>query len=189
MFIKSIHILQLLRNNKVLIFDRTSFGPSFRAYTPPYAPPPTTPLTLSSSTPPSSPSPLSHLLYDNFYSSASPLPDGFSFNDHLLRTYPLSSSTLCNWLELPNYLSICRLCSSDQSLPDSHVFIIDSHHQFSYEFVPKDNEGGNVHAFDFLRETTDAAAKNNLSPFLHLLPDSNLGRHGQTVVERANRWR
>ncbi|KAK1289690.1 hypothetical protein QJS10_CPB18g00592 [Acorus calamus] len=94
-----------------------------------------------------------------------------------------------NKLELPNYLSVCRLYSSDQSLPDSHVLIISGHHQFSYEFIPKDDKGSSVHAFDFLRETTAAAAKNNLSPFLHVLPNGNLGRDGRTVVGMANRWR
>ncbi|KAK1264086.1 hypothetical protein QJS04_geneDACA022328 [Acorus gramineus] len=188
--------MQLLRNNKVLIFDRTSFGPSF-------LPLPTTSTSNPTTLCPSSDctahsllldpttltlSPL-HLHSDTFCSSASPLPDGtllqsggFSSRGRSLRllrpcptTPSSSSSALCDWLELPNYLSVRRWYSSDQSLPDGRVIILGGRRQFSYEFFPKDDGGvGGVHAFDFLRETTDAAAENNLYPFLHLLPDGNL---------------
>ncbi|KAK7309567.1 hypothetical protein RJT34_06399 [Clitoria ternatea] len=182
--------MQVMIDNKVVIFDRTDFGPSnislannrcrfnphdmtlkldCTAHSVLYDPSSNTlrPLTLQS---------------DAWCSSGSLSPDGTliqtgGFNDgyNKLRTFtPCPNHNQCDWLESPRNLSNSRWYASNQLLPDGTIIIVGGRSSFTYEFVPKNEMS--FHFLNFLRLTRDPnrGEENNLYPFLHLLPDGNL---------------
>ncbi|GFQ04049.1 galactose oxidase [Phtheirospermum japonicum] len=178
--------MQLLKNNKVVIFDRTDFGPSNlslpggRCRFDPNDRVLKTDCTAHS------------ILYDigtntftaltvqtdTWCSSGAVLPDGtlvqtggFNDGDHVIRTLAPCNGQTCDWVELPRALSQRRWYASNQILPDGRVIIVGGRAQFNYEFYPGESEDSIW--FNFLRETRDRY-ENNLYPFLHLLPDGNL---------------
>lgn len=178
-------------NNKVVIFDRTDFGPSnltlprgmcrhndkvmkvdctahsvlYDVATNTYRP-----LTVQT---------------DVWCSSGAVNADGtlvqtggYNAGDNKIRLFTPCNDDKCDWVELPQILTVERWYASDQILPDGRVIIVGGRRQFSYEFFPKSPAGNspsnNVVYFPFLKETTDPQEENNLYPFLHLLPDGNL---------------
>ncbi|KAK2637628.1 hypothetical protein Ddye_025423 [Dipteronia dyeriana] len=186
--------MQLLHNNKVIIFDRTDFGPSnlslpggrcrydpvdtvlqndctahsvlYDVGTNQYRP-----LTIQT---------------DTWCSSGAVLQNGtlvqtggFNDGDHVVRTFSPCIDDSCDWTEFPNYLSERRWYATNQILPDGRVIIVGGRRQFSYEFYPRNpqasSSSSNSQSFDlrFLLDTRDYN-ENNLYPFLHLLPDGNL---------------
>ncbi|KAK7307138.1 hypothetical protein VNO77_39944 [Canavalia gladiata] len=182
--------MQVMIDNKVIIFDRTDFGPSnislsngrcrfnprdlalkldCTAHSVLYDLTTNTfrPLTLQS---------------DAWCSSGSLLPDGTilqtgGFNDgyRKLRTFsPCPQHNQCDWLELPQNLTNSRWYASNQILPDGRVIVVGGRSSFTYEFVPKNDVS--FYYLKFLRLTHDPnpGEENNLYPFLHLLPDGNL---------------
>ncbi|KAL6989554.1 (methyl)glyoxal oxidase, partial [Sarracenia purpurea var. burkii] len=184
--------MQLLRNNKVVIFDRTDFGPSK--------------LTLSGGHCRHDPADTvlqndctAHsVLYDvgqntfrplmiqtdTWCSSGSVLSDGtlvqtggYNDGDRVVRTLEPCDDNSCDWTEHPGYLSARRWYATNQILPDGRIFIVGGRRQFDYEFYPRSSGGSSTssHTFwlNFLRETRDND-ENNLYPFVHLLPDGNL---------------
>lgn len=179
--------MQLLRNDKVIMFDRTDFGPSNLSL----------PDGHCRMDPSDEALPLDctahSLLYDissntfrplmlqtdTWCSSASVLPNGTllqtgGFNDGQLRIRMFSpcsddDDTSCDWLEFPNYLLHRRWYASNQILPDGRVIVVGGRKQFNYEFYPRKE----AFHLSFLRQTSDHN-ENNLYPFLHLLPDGNL---------------
>ncbi|XP_028792571.1 aldehyde oxidase GLOX-like [Neltuma alba] len=184
--------MQVMRNNKVIIFDRTNFGPSnislpnghcrfnprdmalkvdCTAHSVLYdiASNSLRPLTVQT---------------DTWCSSAAVDPSGTliqtgGFNDgyNKLRTFTPCDDDRCDWIELPVPLSNNRWYSSNQILPDGRIIIVGGRSAFTYEFVPKNSGNNNgSYYFRFLRETRDSGPgeENNLYPFLHLLPDGNL---------------
>ncbi|KAJ7953749.1 glyoxal oxidase-related protein [Quillaja saponaria] len=185
--------MQVMRNNKVIIFDRTDFGPSN--------------LSL----------PLGHcrhnvndtalkvdctahsVLYDIALNKIRPLtvhtdtwcssggvnPNGTliqtgGYNDGInkLRTFTPCDDEKCDWTELPETLTDKRWYASNQILPDARFIILGGRYSFTYEFVPKTLINGKTSEKDnylgFLKETRDPHEENNLYPFLHLLPDGHL---------------
>ncbi|XP_047959780.1 aldehyde oxidase GLOX-like [Salvia hispanica] len=178
--------MQLLHNDKVIIFDRTDFGPS--QLTLPFGKCRHNDEVISEDCTAHS------ILYDvasNTYrplmvltdvwcSSGALSPDGsliqtggFHGGDHKVRTFTPCDDELCDWIELPQNLSVQRWYSSDSILPDGRLIVVGGRKAFSYEFFPK-NPQDSVFYFRFLVETTDFKEENNLYPFLHLLPDGNL---------------
>ncbi|KAK9292921.1 hypothetical protein L1049_020902 [Liquidambar formosana] len=184
--------MQLLRNNKVIMFDRTDFGPSNlslsggRCRFDPYDTALQTDCTAHS------------ILYDigadtfrplmvqtdTWCSSAAVLPDGtfvqtggFNDGDHVIRTFSPCVDDNCDWVEFPNYLSERRWYATNQILPDGRIIIVGGRRQFNYEFYPRNSKesSSSLRAYElrFLIETKDND-ENNLYPFLHLLPDGNL---------------
>ncbi|XP_061363752.1 aldehyde oxidase GLOX [Gastrolobium bilobum] len=187
--------MQVMRDNKVIIFDRTDFGPSnislsggrcrfnprdialkidCTAHSVLYDVTTNTirPLTMQS---------------DAWCSSAAVAPDGTliqtgGFNDgyNKLRTFtPCPENNLCDWVELHQNLTSSRWYASNQILPDGRIIIVGGRSSFTYEFVPKNDYLLNDKSFyylRFLRVTRDPnpGEENNLYPFLHLLPDGNL---------------
>ncbi|KAK6139279.1 hypothetical protein DH2020_026973 [Rehmannia glutinosa] len=180
--------MQLLHNNKVVIFDRTDFGPSK--------------LTLPTGKCRHNDEAISEdctahsLLYDVASNTYRPLTvqtdvwcssgavtfdgtliqtGGYHAGDHKIRLFTPCDDDLCDWVELSQNLTVQRWYSSDQFLPDGRVIVVGGRRAFSYEFFPKNRGSGNsVFYFPFLNETTDPKEENNLYPFLHLLPDGNL---------------
>ncbi|CAL5379312.1 unnamed protein product [Camellia sinensis] len=180
--------MQLLHNNKVVMFDRTDFGPSN--------------LSLPNGRCRYDPSDnvlkndcTAHsLLYDTgtntfrplmvetdtWCSSGSVLPDGtlvqtggYNDGDHVVRTLAPCNDESCDWVEFPGYLSERRWYATNQRLPDGRIIIIGGRRQFNYEFYPRNSESSSSFWLEFLRETRDDD-ENNLYPFVHLLPDGNL---------------
>ncbi|RVW70255.1 Aldehyde oxidase GLOX [Vitis vinifera] len=180
--------MQLLWNNKVVIFDRTDFGPSNLSLPPHLCRHDPRDHALQTDCTAHS------LLYcvdtntfrplkvqtDTWCSSGSVLPNGtltqtggFNDGDHVLRMFTPCDDYSCDWVEFPGYLSQRRWYASNQILPDGRIIIVGGRRQFNYEFYPRSSRGSNSYTLDFLRETRDAN-ENNLYPFLHLLPDGNL---------------
>ncbi|XP_027362783.1 aldehyde oxidase GLOX [Abrus precatorius] len=182
--------MQVMTDNKVVIFDRTDFGPSnislsngrcrfnprdlalkldCTAHSVLYDIPTNTlrPLTLQT---------------DAWCSSGAVAPDGTliqtgGFNDgyHKLRTFtPCPQHNQCDWLELPHNLTNSRWYASNHILPDGRIIVVGGRSSFTYEFVPKND--ASFYYLRFLRLTRDPnpGEENNLYPFLHLLPDGNL---------------
>ncbi|KAK4423773.1 Aldehyde oxidase GLOX [Sesamum alatum] len=179
--------MQLLYNNKVLIFDRTDFGPSN--------------LTLPSGKCRYNDEAVSEdctahsLLYDVASNTYRPLlvktdvwcssgalnsegtliqTGGYHGGDHKIRLFRPCDDDECDWIELQQNLTVHRWYSSDHILPDGRVIIVGGRSSFSYEFFPKNTFENSFYYFPFLKETTDWKEENNLYPFLYLLPDGNL---------------
>ncbi|XP_041996185.1 aldehyde oxidase GLOX-like [Salvia splendens] len=178
--------MQLLKNNKVVMFDRTDFGPSNislpngRCRDDPNDKVLTTDCTAHS------------ILYDvhsnsfraltvqtdTWCSSGAVLANGtlvqtggFNDGDHAVRTIAACrGESSCDWAEFPHALSERRWYASNQILPDGRIIIVGGRAQYNYEFYPGDSRSIKL---DFLRQTKDGY-ENNLYPFLHLLPDGNL---------------
>nr|GFA51058.1 hypothetical protein [Tanacetum cinerariifolium] len=146
--------MQLLHNNKVVIFDRTDFGPSN--------------LTL----------PYGQIcrLNDELVH-----PDCTAHSYEMLHGRLRKAGERqepCDWIELERNLSVQRWYSSNAILPDGNIIIVGGRRAYSYEFYPRNPIGStsNLKLFNlsFLVETNDYMEENNLYPFLHVLPDGNL---------------
>ncbi|XP_071705570.1 aldehyde oxidase GLOX-like [Rutidosis leptorrhynchoides] len=186
--------MQLLHNNKVVIFDRTDFGPS--NLTLPFG----TPCRLNDEF--VHPDCTAHsILYDIPSNTFRPLyvqtnvwcssgtvdatgtlvqTGGYHAGDHKIRLFTpcIDNDPSCDWVELQRNLSVQRWYSSNHILPDGNIIIVGGRRAYSYEFYPRNPNGvsPNLNLFNltFLIETTDYQEENNLYPFLHLLPDGNL---------------
>ncbi|XVF86006.1 hypothetical protein PTKIN_Ptkin17bG0166100 [Pterospermum kingtungense] len=179
--ISAMHV-QLLPNNKVIIFDRIGFGPS-NISLPSGSYCPNDDCTAHSviyDVVSNTFRPL-HILTDTWCSSGSLDSDGnliqtggFNDGDRLIRTY--TPCDACDWYELKDsHLIDRRWYATNQILPDGRIIIVGGRRVFTYEFYPKDDYLNNNRSFylRFLVETRDPE-ENNLYPFLHLLPDGNL---------------
>ncbi|KAH6763157.1 glyoxal oxidase-related protein [Perilla frutescens var. hirtella] len=179
--------MQLLYDNKVVIFDRTDFGLSNLTlpqgkcrHNDEAVPVDCTAHSLLYDVSSNTFRPLM-VQTDVWCSSAAVDSDGaliqtggYHAGDHKIRLFVPCSYDQCDWIELNQTLTVQRWYSSDQILPDGRVIIVGGRRAFSYEFFPKnEHDNGTVH-FPFLKETTDPKEENNLYPFLHLLPDGNL---------------
>nr|GMD28750.1 WSC domain-containing protein ARB_07867-like [Ipomoea batatas] len=100
---------------------------------------------------------------------------GYHGGDRRIRTFTPCNDDLCDWVELEQNLTIQRWYSSDHILPDGRFIIVGGRRAFSYEFFPKHPNTTNLaYQLRFLVETNDLKEENNLYPFLYLLPDGNL---------------
>lgn len=183
--------MQLLKNNKVVIFDRTDMGPSnlslpdgrcvrsrrgldCTAHSLLYDVATNTfrPLTVQS---------------DTWCSSGSVNPDGVlvqtgGYGEGIRKVRIFSphdddDRNSSDWTELDEKLWDRRWYSTNQALPDGRVIVVGGRLAFSYEFFPKNSASesySKLYYLSFLKETTDPYEENNLYPFLHLLPDGNL---------------
>ncbi|KAK4261181.1 hypothetical protein QN277_004216 [Acacia crassicarpa] len=184
--------MQVMKNNKVIIFDRTNFGPSNISL--PNGHCRYNPRDMAMKVDCTAHS----VLYDIACNSVRPLTvqtdtwcssaavdssgtliqtGGFSDGYNKLRTFTPCDDDRCDWIELSVPLSNNRWYASNQILPDGRIMVVGGRSAFNYEFVPKNsgNHEGSYY-FKFLRETKDSGPgeENNLYPFLHLLPDGNL---------------
>ncbi|KAH1058374.1 hypothetical protein GLYMA_02G022100v4 [Glycine max] len=186
--------MQVMYDNKVVIFDRTDFGPSN--------------ISLSGHRCRFNPRDLAlkldctahSVLYDLATDTFRPLTlrsdawcssgaltasgtllqtGGFNDGYTKLRSFtPCPSHNTCDWLEHNNHnLSTSRWYASNQILPNGKVIVVGGRNSFTYEFVPKNqNDASSFWFLPFLKLTRDPnrGEENNLYPFLHLLPDGNL---------------
>ncbi|MBA0768576.1 hypothetical protein Gotri_017371, partial [Gossypium trilobum] len=142
--------MQLLRNDRVIMFDRTDFGPSN--------------LLLPNGKCRNDPTDTAlqvdctahSVEYDVFAnkfraltvqtdvwcSSGAIMPDGNlfqtgGFNDGERRVRVFSPCRTCDWNEIPNGLTAKRWYASNHILPDGRQIIVGGRGQFNYEFIPK----------------------------------------------------
>ncbi|KAJ8764859.1 hypothetical protein K2173_010324 [Erythroxylum novogranatense] len=177
--------MQLLPNDKLIIFDRTNFGPSnislpqgkctsdslntdCSAHSVEFDPITTSirPLTI---------------LTDTWCSSGALLQEGtlvqtggYGIGERVVRTFKPCAG--CDWLEDQNGLITPRWYASNQVLPDGRIIVVGGRYQFNYEFIPKFSASDlTLYKLPFLEETRySPRVPNNLYPFLHLSPDGNL---------------
>ncbi|XP_074274968.1 aldehyde oxidase GLOX-like [Silene latifolia] len=174
--------MQLLNNDRVIIFDRTDFGPSN--------------LTLPSS---AQCHPGVHnttdctghsveynvlnntfrplnIITDTWCSSGNTLSDGRLLQsggngagDHVFRMF--SPCPTCDWNELSDRLFQRRWYATNHILNDGRTIIIGGIDQFNYEFFPKTQ----LFQLPFLSQTrTSPQVQNNLYPYVFLNVDGNL---------------
>lgn len=190
--------MQLLKNNRVIIFDRTNMGPSnltfpkdkeyclnYTIHNKPELVTDCTAHSLSYDVASNTIRPLV-VRSDTWCSSGAVDPSGtliqtggFGDGSRSIRTVPpcdVDDADACDWTEQQQVnLVENRWYASSQILPDGRAVVIGGRHVFSYEFYPKaDGMSSGKYHLRFLVETYDEKEENNLYPFLHLLPDGNL---------------
>ncbi|XP_058193370.1 aldehyde oxidase GLOX-like [Rhododendron vialii] len=189
--------MQLLRNNKVVIFDRTDFGTSNLSL-------PTGKSCRRNDAVVKLDCSAHSVLYDfasNTYrpltvqtdvwcSSGAVHPDGtlvqtggYNSGDRKIRLFTPSTTNYAavdggdgddsDWVELPADLKVRRWYATNHILPDGRVIVVGGRKQFNYEFFPQ-NTPPKIFSLPFLNSTRDRFEENNLYPFLHLLPDGTL---------------
>ncbi|KAI5656139.1 hypothetical protein M9H77_24932 [Catharanthus roseus] len=182
--------MQLLNNDKVVIYDRTDYGRSN--------------ITLPNGICRNDPSdqalkidctahsveydvasnsyrPLM-VLTDVWCSSGAVMADGtfiqtggFNDGDRVVRVFkPCIGGELCDWEEINRGLIQRRWYATNHILPDGRQIIIGGRRQFNYEFYPKSRATNRVFNLPFLAQTNDRGIENNLYPFVFLNPDGNL---------------
>lgn len=175
--------MAVLPNERVIVFDRTNFGPSnitkkncptFQdssscyAHSVEFDPSKRTvrPLTILTDTWCSS----GALSYDGVLIQSG----GYERGEHVVRYF--NPCTDCDWVEDPNGLISPRWYASNQVLNDGRIIVVGGRYQFSYEFIPKKSGSDRkLYGLPFLKETRYFdTVPNNLYPFLHLSPDGNL---------------
>ncbi|XP_062100703.1 aldehyde oxidase GLOX-like [Humulus lupulus] len=174
--------MQLLNNDRVVMFDRTDFG--------------TSNLSLAAGKCPAGAKDCSahsveyNVITNKFRpltvqtnvwcSSGSAMPDGTlaqtggSFEgERRVRLFTPCGGTNCDWQEVNLGLAKSRWYSTNHILPDGRQIIIGGRKQFNYEYYPKTTDN-NVHDLPFLAQTSDKGIENNLYPFVFLNVDGNL---------------
>ncbi|KAG8499097.1 hypothetical protein CXB51_005513 [Gossypium anomalum] len=178
--------MQLLSNDRIVVFDRTDFGPS-------NLPLPEgkcrfdlndTALKQDCTAHSIEYDVLSNKFWpltvqtDVWCSSGAVTPNGDlvqtgSFNDGERKVRVFSPCSSCDWQESNNGLAARRWYSTNHILPDGRQIIVGGRKQFNYEFVPK-NIAASTFDLPFLFETNDREVENNLYPFVFLNIDGNL---------------
>ncbi|XP_058225435.1 aldehyde oxidase GLOX-like [Rhododendron vialii] len=119
------------------------------------------------------------VLTDVWCSSGSLSPDGrliqtggFNDGDDVVRVFRPCSG--CDWEEVGSALARRRWYATNHLLPDGRQIIIGGRAQFNYEFYPKTGSGTKAYNLPFLVETNDKGIENNLYPFVFLNVDGHL---------------
>ncbi|KAF3957526.1 hypothetical protein CMV_017471 [Castanea mollissima] len=116
---------------------------------------------------------------DVWCSSGAVMPDGRliqtgGFNDGERRVRIFKPCATCDWQEVSNGLAARRWYATNHILPDGRQIIIGGRKQFNYEYYPKSSGTTGTFNFPFLAQTNDAGIENNLYPFVFLNVDGNL---------------
>ncbi|TYH72880.1 hypothetical protein ES332_D05G286900v1 [Gossypium tomentosum] len=178
--------MQLLRNDRVVVFDRTDFGPS-KLQLPNGKcrnDPSDTALKVDCTAHSVEYDVLTNTFRplmvqtDVWCSSGAIMPNGNlvqtgGFNDGERRVRTFSPCSTCDWQETPNGLAAKRWYASNHILPDGRQIIVGGRRQFNYEFVPK-TITANTFSLPFLSQTSERGVENNLYPFVFLNVDGNL---------------
>ncbi|KAD4888840.1 hypothetical protein R6Q59_034266 [Mikania micrantha] len=173
--------MQLLPNDRVVMFDRTDFGPSQISLPKGKCRHNSTDCSAHSveyDVASNSIRPLT-LLTDVWCSSGALMPNGrliqtggWGEGFRVVRHY--KSCDGCDWKEIQNGLVQPRWYATNHILPDGRQIIIGGRQTFDYEFYPKTSAGESSHKLPFLVQTNDPNVENNLYPFVFLIPDGNL---------------
>lgn len=180
--------MQLLHNDRIVIFDRTDFGlsnlslPNGKCRHDPKETTVKTDCTAHSVEYDVKSNTFRALFVqtDVWCSSGTVNPNGiliqtggFNDGDRAVRIYNPCDD--CDWQEFDGGLTARRWYATDHILPDGRQIIIGGRKQFNYEFYPKNHEvDKKVYNLPFLDETNDRGEENNLYPFVFLNVDGNL---------------
>ncbi|KAL9234718.1 hypothetical protein vseg_009556 [Gypsophila vaccaria] len=187
--------MQLLNNDRVIMFDRTDSGASNLSlpdgqcrHNPrdQYLTIDCTAHSAEYDTLTNTIRPL-NILSDTWCSSGTVLGNGVlaqtgGYNDgeRVVRTFQptncsgTTSTNNCDWVEIPNGLFEHRWYASNHILGDGSSIILGGRRGFSYEFFPKTPSTSNLTPFPFLAEVNERGVENNLYPFIFLNVDGNL---------------
>nr|KYP44828.1 Galactose oxidase [Cajanus cajan] len=182
--------MQLLNNDRVIIYDRTDFGLSN--------------LTLPSGKCRYDPTEMAlkkdcsahaveydvasntfralFIQTDVWCSSGSAVADGtliqtggYGDGERKVRHFVPCENCDCDWQEIDNALLVKRWYSTNVHLPDGRQIIIGGRREFNYEFHPKTHtKHKRPYYLPFLLQTNDKGVENNLYPFVFLNVDGNL---------------
>ncbi|XP_010539855.2 PREDICTED: aldehyde oxidase GLOX-like [Tarenaya hassleriana] len=174
--------MQLLHNDRVIMYDRTEFGPSNVALPGGKCIGNAADCTAHS------------IEYDVISNGFRPLtvqsniwcssgyvtPDGtlvqtggFWTGERRVRLFTPCKNNICDWKEVDNGLACKRWYATNHILPDGSQIILGGRDQFNFEFFPK-TKYPNAYNLPFLAETKDFGTENNLYPFVFLNVDGNL---------------
>ncbi|CAA3021345.1 Hypothetical predicted protein [Olea europaea subsp. europaea] len=179
--------MQLLTNDKVIILDRTGFGPSNISLPNGRCRNDTITMKIDCTAhsveydvASNSVRPLM-VLTNTWCSSGAATPNGTLIQtggsndgDHNVRTFKPCNDNSCDWEENNNVLTERRWYATNHILPDGRLIIIGGRGQFNYEFYPKTPSADKLHDLPFLSQTNDKDIENNLYPFVFLNVDGNL---------------
>ncbi|CAI0545079.1 unnamed protein product [Linum tenue] len=187
----SVMHMQVLRNNKVMMFDRTDFGTSNISlpdgkcrFDVTLSPVDCTAHSVLYDLASNTIRPL--VLQTNTWCSSGSLDadgtliqtGGHDEGERVVRSFAPCDDNSCDWVELyDTSLMNRRWYATNQILPDGRIIIVGGRSVFTYEFYPKSSSSSSQfdnQTLNFLWETRDPDEENNLYPFLHLLPDGNL---------------
>ncbi|KAM1078854.1 hypothetical protein ACFX2J_013597 [Malus domestica] len=171
--------MQLLKNDRIILFDRTDFGKSNLSL--PNGNCVNNDCTAHSAeftVQTNAVRPLT-VLSDVWCSSGSMAPNGNliqtgGFNGGERRVRVFQPCTGCDWKEIVDGVNVRRWYATNHVLPDGRQIIVGGRRQFNYEFYPKTPSSSSVYSLPFLSQTNDAGEENNLYPFVFLNPDGNL---------------
>ncbi|XP_061350888.1 aldehyde oxidase GLOX1-like [Gastrolobium bilobum] len=180
--------MQLLHNDRVIIFDRTDFGlsnldlPNGKCRKNPrelVVKDDCTAHSVEYNVASNKFRPL-FVETDVWCSSGSAAPDGslvqtggYNDGDRAVRIF--NPCPTCDWQEIEGGLAARRWYATNHMLPDGKQIVIGGRKQFNYEFYPKKGATAtNTYSLPFLVQTNDAGAENNLYPFVFLNVDGNL---------------
>ncbi|XP_010271448.1 PREDICTED: aldehyde oxidase GLOX1-like [Nelumbo nucifera] len=179
--------MQLLYNDRVVIFDRTDFGkselalPQGKCRTDPSDTVLTVDCTAHSAEYDVSTNSFRPLMVqtDVWCSSGVVAPDGRliqtgGFNDGERSVRMFTPCNGCDWEENRSGLLARRWYATNHILPDGRSIVIGGRREFNYEFYPKSPSTNKLFSLPFLWETNDPGIENNLYPFVHLNVDGNL---------------
>ncbi|PWA75968.1 galactose oxidase/kelch, beta-propeller [Artemisia annua] len=179
--------MQLLPNDRILIFDRTDFGLSNISLADGKCREDNDDLVLKNDCTAHSieydvlTNSIRPLMVqtDVWCSSGSLMPDGtvvqtggFNDGDHVVRIY--DSCDKCDWKEIKSGLINRRWYATNHILPGGRQIVVGGRRQYNYEFYPKMSVSENAYSFPFLVMTHDPKLENNLYPFVFLNPDGKL---------------
>nr|XP_043618468.1 aldehyde oxidase GLOX1-like [Erigeron canadensis] len=173
--------MQLLPNDRVVMYDRTDFGTSNISLPNGKCRPNSTDCSAHSveyDVGSNTVRPLM-VLTNVWCSSGTLMRDGTlvqtgGWADGYRRVRTYKSCSTCDWKEIPNGLNQQRWYATNHLLPDGRQIIIGGRQAFNYEFYPKMSASENSPSFPFLVQTNDPNVENNLYPFVFLYPDGNL---------------
>ncbi|GAA0161476.1 hypothetical protein LIER_39235 [Lithospermum erythrorhizon] len=185
--ISSMH-MQLLQNDKVIMFDRTDFGksnislPDGQCRTDPNFGPSGDCSAHSVEYDIATNSIRSLMVLTNVWCSSGAVMEdgtlvqtgGTAEGERAIRIFNPCSDNACDWQETPDGLLRSRWYSTNHLLPDGRQIILGGRGQFNFEFHPKVPSADQVYGLRFLEETNDPNIENNLYPFVFLNQDGNL---------------
>ncbi|PWA41073.1 hypothetical protein CTI12_AA545540 [Artemisia annua] len=173
--------MQLLPNDRVVMFDRTDFGTSQISLPKGKCRYNSTDCSAHSveyDVASNSIRPLM-VLTDVWCSSGVLMPNGrltqtggWGEGSRVVRNY--KSCDTCDWEERQNGLNQPRWYATNHILPDGRQIIIGGRETPNFEFYPKMSSTEDSYDLPFLVQTNDPSVENNLYPFVFLNPDGNL---------------
>nr|KJB38604.1 hypothetical protein B456_006G262800 [Gossypium raimondii] len=164
--------MQLLRNDRVIMFDRTDFGPSNLSLSNRKCRNDPTDTVLQVDCTAHS---VEYNVFANKFRALTVQTDVWCSSGVIMPNGNLvfSPCRTCDLNEIPNGLTVKRWYAINHILPDGRQIIVSGRGQCNYEFIPKNIVANKIN-LPFLLETKDKGIENDLYPFVFLNFDGNL---------------